>query len=122
MFSRNSSAAASDPLFATTDGASGLIRAVEECSPRLSHGRCLAHRRRNLQSKVSDADGSEFREKAKAAYQAPSREVVRMLRDVVVAECEKRFPSAVKCFLEDFEACITQLSVANLSPSRLANL
>jgi transposase-like protein len=40
---------------------------------------------------------------------APSREVARMLRDVVVAEYEKRFPSAVKCFLEDFEACIAHL-------------
>jgi transposase-like protein len=98
-----------DPLFVVTDGAAGLIRAVEECFPRSERGRCLAHRMRNLQSKVPDADWPEFREKAKAAYQAPSREVARMLRDVVVSEYEKRFPSAVKCFLDDFEACIAHL-------------
>jgi transposase-like protein len=98
-----------DPLFVATDGAAGLIRAVEECFPRSERGRCLAHRMRNLQSKVPDAEWPEFREKARAAYQAPSREVARMLRDVVVSEHENRFPSAVKCFLDDFEACIAYL-------------
>jgi putative transposase len=113
-----------DPLFAATDGAPGLIRAVEECFPRTERGRCLAHRMRNLQSKVPDAEWPEFREKAKAAYQAPSREVARMLRDVVVAEYEARFPSAVKCFLDDFEACIAHLRfpIAHRRVIRTTNL
>ncbi len=113
-----------DPLFVATDGAPGLIRAVEECFPRSERGRCLAHRMRNLQSKVPDADWPEFREKAKAAYQAPSREVARMLRDVVVSEYEKRFPSAVKCFLDDFEACIAHLRfpIAHRRVIRTTNL
>jgi len=41
-----------DPLLVATDGAPGLIRAVEECFPRSARSRCLAHRMRNLQSKV----------------------------------------------------------------------
>jgi transposase-like protein len=79
---------------------------------------------RNLQSKVPDADWPEFREKARAAYQAPSREVARMLRDVVVSEYEKRFPSAVKCFLDDFEACIAHLRfpIAHRRVIRTTNL
>jgi putative transposase len=32
-----------------------------------------------------------------------------MMREVVVAEYEKRLPSAVKCFVDDFEACIAHL-------------
>lgn len=113
-----------DPLLVATDGAPGLIRAVEECFPRSARGRCLAHRMRNLQSKVPDAEWPEFREKAKAAYQAPSRDVARMLRDVVVAEYEKRFPSAVKCFLDDFEACIAHLRfpIAHRRVIRTTNL
>ena len=97
---------------------------MEECFPRSERGRCLAHRMRNLQSKVPDADWPEFREKAKAAYQAPSREVARMLRDVVVAEYEKRFPSALKCFLDDFEACIAHLRfpIAHRRVIRTTNL
>jgi len=45
-----------DPRFVATDGAPGLIRAVEECFPRSVRGRCLAHRMRNLQSKIPDAE------------------------------------------------------------------
>ena len=113
-----------DPLFVATDGAAGLIRAVEECFPRSERGRCLAHRMRNLQSKVPDGEWPEFREKARAAYQAPSREVARMLRDVVVSEYENRFPSAVKCFLDDFEACIAHLRfpIAHRRVIRTTNL
>lgn len=113
-----------DPLLVTTDGAPGLIRAVEECFPRSARGRCLAHRMRNLQSKVPEGEWPEFREKAKAAYQAPSREVARMLRDVLVEEYEKRLPAAVKCFLDDFEACIAHLRfpIAHRRVIRTTNL
>lgn len=113
-----------DPLLVATDGAPGLIRAVEECFPRSARARCLAHRMRNLQSKVPEGEWPEFREKAKAAYQAPSREVARMLRDVLVQEYEKRLPSAVKCFLDDFEACIAHLRfpIAHRRVIRTTNL
>ena len=113
-----------DPLLVVTDGAPGLIRAVEECFPRSARGRCLAHRMRNLQAKVPEAEWAEFREKAKAAYQAPSREVARMLRDVVVGEYEKRLPSAVRCFQDDFEACIAHLRfpIAHRRVIRTTNL
>ncbi len=114
----------SDPLLVATDGAPGLIRAVEECFPRSARSRCLAHRMRNLQSKVPEAEWPEFREKAKAAYQAPSREVARMLRDVLVEEYQARLPSAVKCFLDDFEACIAHLRfpIAHRRVIRTTNL
>ena len=113
-----------DPLLVATDGAPGLIRAVEDCFPRSARARCLAHRMRNLLSKVPEGEWPEFREKAKAAYQAPSREVARMLRDVVVEEYEQRLPSAVKCFLDDFEACIAHLRfpIAHRRVIRTTNL
>jgi transposase-like protein len=79
---------------------------------------------RNLQSKVPDAEWPEFRERVKASYQAPSRDVARMMRDVVVAEYEKRLPSAVKCFVDDFEACIAHLRfpIAHRRVIRTTNL
>jgi transposase-like protein len=47
-----------------------------------------------------------------------------MLHDVVVAEYEKRFPSAVKCFVDDFEACIAHLRfpIAHRRVIRTTNL
>ena len=55
-----------DPLLVVTDGAPGLIRAVEECFPRAERQRCLAHRMRNLASKISEPDWPEVRAHAKA--------------------------------------------------------
>ena len=113
-----------DPLFVITDGAPGLIRAVEECFPRSDRGRCLAHRMRNLQSKVPEGEWPEFRERVRACYQAPSPAVARLLRDHIVAESEQRLPSAIKCFLGDFEACIAHLKypIAHRRAIRTTNL
>ena len=41
-----------DPLLVASDGAPGIIRAIEECFPRSARQRCLAHRMRNLAVKV----------------------------------------------------------------------
>jgi transposase-like protein len=47
-----------------------------------------------------------------------------MLRDVLVGEYEKHFPAAVKCFLDDFEACIAHLHfpIAQRRAIRTTNL
>ena len=92
-----------------TDGAPGLIRAVEECFPRSVRGRCLAHRMRNLQSKVPEADWPELRAHVRACYEAPSLELARALRQDVVKRFRDRFPAAIACFEDDFEACIAHL-------------
>src|SRR5215212_6347774 len=44
-----------DPLLVVSDGAPGIIRAIEECFPRSARQRCLAHRMRNLAAKVPSA-------------------------------------------------------------------
>jgi transposase-like protein len=98
-----------DPLLIVTDGAPGLIRAVEECFPRSERGRCLAHRMRNLQSKVPEADWPEFRTHVRACYEAPSLELARALREDVVKRFRDRLPAAMACFEDDFEACIAHL-------------
>ena len=85
-----------------TDGAPGLIRAVEECFPRSHRQRCLAHRMRNLEAKVPEHLWPEVRARAKAAYEAPSLEMAKALREDFVREYERELPSATQCFLDDF--------------------
>ena len=41
-----------EPLLVTSDGAPGVIKAIEVCFPRAARQRCLAHRMRNLAAKV----------------------------------------------------------------------
>lgn len=99
----------SDPVLIATDGAPGLIRAVEECFPASLRQRCLAHKMRNLLSKVPAELQDEVKQLAQAAYQAPSPAVARALHDDFVERFEKDLPTAVRCFEEDFEACIAHL-------------
>src|SRR5215470_10679290 len=68
-----------DPLLVTSDGAPGIIKAIEICFPRAARQRCLAHRMRNLAAKVPEDVWPEFKVRAQAAYQAPSRAISREL-------------------------------------------
>jgi len=98
-----------DPLLVASDGAPGIIRAIEECLPRSVRQRCLAHKMRNLQSKVPEDLWPEFKARSTACYQAPSPALARLLRDDIAATYSRDLPSAVACLDDDFEACIAHL-------------
>ena len=61
-----------DPSLVVSDGAPGIIRAIEEGFPRSARQRCLAHRMRNLAIKVSADLWPEFKARVAACYQEPS--------------------------------------------------
>lgn len=113
-----------DPVLVITDGAPGLIRAVEEVCPRSLRQRCLAHRIRNLQGKVPAELWSEVKGWANAAYRASSPAAARLTRDEFVKRFEVELPSATRCFLDDFEACIAhlRLPIAHRRAIRTTNL
>lgn len=98
-----------DPVLVVTDGAPGLIRGAEECFPHSLRQRCLAHKMRNLLSKVPAAVQEEFKQATQATYQAPSPAIAQALREDVVDRFAKSYPTAVRCFEEDFDACIAHL-------------
>lgn len=59
--------------------------------------------------KVPEDLWPDFKVHATAAYQAPSRAITCELADGLVGEYESKLPSAVACFMVDFEACIAHL-------------
>lgn len=75
-----------DPLLVVSDGAAGIIKAIETCFPRSERQRCLAHRMRNLAAKVPEDRWSEFKARATAAYQASSRAIGRDLAAALVKD------------------------------------
>jgi putative transposase len=93
----------------TSDGAPGIIKAIEVCFPRAARQRCLAHRMRNLAVKVPEDVRPEFKVRVQAAHRAPSRAIARDLAAGVVADYSRQHDSAVACFMDDFEACIAHL-------------
>ena len=113
-----------DPLLVISDGAPGIIKAIETCFPRSERQRCLAHRMRNLAAKVPEDVWPEFKVRATACYQAPSRAIARDLAEGVVDDFKTELPSAAVCFMDDFEACIAHLRVpiAHRRATRTTNL
>ena len=113
-----------DPLLVVSDGAPGIIRAIEECFPRSARQRCLAHRMRNLAVKVPTDLWPEFKARVTACYQAPSRAIARDLAEGIRADYATMVPSAVACFEDDFEACIAhlRLPVTHRRATRTTNL
>lgn len=99
-----------DPLLVTSDGAAGLIRAVEECFPRSARQRCLVHKMRNIRAKVTDERlWPELKAEASGVYTAANPETARLLKESFLKRWHKKFPTAAACFEEDFEACIAHL-------------
>ena len=113
-----------DPLLVVSDGAPGVIRAIEECFPRSARQRCLAHKMRNLQSKLPEDLWPEFKACAIACYQAASPALARLLRNEIVTSYGAKLPSAVACLQDDFEACIAYLKfpLAHRRAIRTTNL
>ena len=113
-----------DPLLVVSDGAPGVIKAIEVCFPRSTRQRCLAHRMRNLAVKVPEDLWPDFKARATAAYQAPSRKIARELAEGLVADYGTELNNAVACFMDDFEACIAhlRLPITHRRATRTTNL
>jgi mutator family transposase len=90
-----------DPLLVVSDGAPGVIRAIEECFPRSARQRRLAHKLRNLQSKVPEGSVAGVQGAEASCYQAASPALARLLRDDIVATYGAALPSPLACLTAD---------------------
>ena len=113
-----------DPILIGSDGAPGLIRAIEEVFPKSLRQRCLAHKIRNLESKVPQESWREVKARALAAYQAASPLLAEFAKEEFVKRFERELPAATTCFFDDFPACIAQLRlpIAHRKAIRTTNL
>lgn len=93
----------------TSDGASGLVAALEQVFPKALRQRCLAHKTRNVLAKVSPQEHAQVKADIQSAYYASSPEVARRIAHQVVGRWQGTYPSAMASFLDDFEACIASL-------------
>jgi transposase-like protein len=101
------------PWLVVTDGAPGLISAVEEVWPQADRGRCTVHKLRNVLAKLP-LRHTEQREQLKRAYWAALEEATdpadaeRRLR-TIVGDLERRYPSAAACLADDLPALCVHL-------------
>src|SRR6267143_1548537 len=101
------------PWLVVSDGAPGLIKAIEELWPEADRGRCAVHKLRNVVAKLPKRSG--LPDKVKAAYWTALDEATdpadaeRRLRELV-AELERPYPSAAACLAEDLPALFSHLN------------
>lgn len=99
------------PLTVTTDGAPGLIQAVEQVWPKSLRIRCWAHKMRNLETKVPPAVWPEFKALVHDIRDASSVEVARQYLNALVTRYQSELPEACRCLMDDSDASLRHLRV-----------
>ena len=101
------------PDLVVSDGAPGLIRAIEELWPDADRQRCTVHRLRNIRAKLPK--DAALHERVKAAYWAALDEAASpadaeaRLRGLV-DELARAYPSAAACLGDDLPALTIHLA------------
>jgi len=102
------------PLTVTTDGAPGLIKAVEAMWPESERIRCWFHKMQNVLEKVPD----EMREPIKRLLQdvrdAPDHQTGTKRARALIEQYERELPSAMAALAEDLEATLAHLKLPSL--------
>lgn len=99
------------PVTITTDGASGLTKAIDAMWPKSLRIRCWFHKMQNLQQKVPALAWPAFKALVVDLRDAPTREKAEERRDAVVARYQHEFPEACRCLLDDTQASLNHLAV-----------
>jgi len=99
------------PVTLTTDGASGLTKAIDAIWPKSLRSRCWFHQRKNLEQKVPAQAWPAFKALVVDMRDAPSRQKAEERRDQIVAQYQREFPEACRWLLDDTEASLNHLEV-----------
>lgn len=97
------------PLLVVSDGAPGLIKAVAECFSDSKRQRCLFHKLMNIRNKLPQDAINEVLPQIRSAYYQTDPEIAHLYASKIIEAYAKQYPSAIKCFQEDFEACIQHM-------------
>src|SRR5690348_14376981 len=108
----------SSPLLVISDGAAGLIGAIEQAYPKALRQRCLVHRARNvlakvpagMQAEVKDAYWKIFDTSGLATGPGPTLvEIIDARISEMAARYSTVYPAAMKCLTTDAEGLTAYL-------------
>lgn len=96
-------------LTMTSDGAPGLLRALEKVFLGSLRLRCWVHRMRNVLDKLPNSARPEVKAWLHSVRDAPTPEAGREAAAETIARFEGPYPAAMKSFADDLEASLAQL-------------
>jgi putative transposase len=99
------------PTSVTSDGAPGLVNAIEGVFPKSLRIRCWYHKLGNIRSKLPSEGAEEVLAHARAVRDAPTHEAGEAQAASLIESFGATYPAAVKSFTEDLEASLAHLKV-----------
>lgn len=102
------------PLTVTSDGAPGLIAAIEAMWPEAERIRCWFHKMQNVLDKVPDEMRDQIKRLLQDVRDAPDYQTGKVRAARLIEEYEKELPSAMACLADDLEASLAHLKLPSL--------
>ena len=99
------------PTAVTTDGAPGLIKAVEAVFPKSLRIRCWFHRMENFSAKVPEEDWPEVKAGLVMIRDAASYEQGKQCAHELVAKYKNLYPALISAFTDDQDALLNHLKL-----------
>lgn len=99
------------PLTMTSDGAPGLMAALEELFPQSLRFRCWRHKMENVLNKLPESAKAEVKAWLCAVRDAPTLEAAERMASEVLARFEAQYPAAMRSFADDLPASLAHLRV-----------
>jgi putative transposase len=103
------------PDLVISDGAPGLVRAIEELWPETPRQRCTVHRLRNVLSYLPNTKRSDLSEQVRRTYwsaleNATTPQEAEAAIRALAATLAAKYPRAAACLLEDLPALTVHLN------------
>lgn len=99
------------PTSVTSDGAPGLVNAIEGIFSKSHRIRCWYHKMGNIRSKLPAEGAEEVLAHARAVRDAPTHEAGEAQAASLIERFGEVYPTAVKSFTEDLEASLAHLKL-----------
>ena len=110
------------PQLVITDGAAGLIKAVQALYPRSDHQRCGVHKAFEAANRVVERRHlRSFRRAALRVFEARNETELRTHLGIFTERWSQREPRAVQGFLRGLDGCLTYLAYPPPEQRRLYN-
>ncbi len=99
------------PASVTSDGAPGLVNAIEGVFSKSLRIRCWYHKMGNIRTKLPEEGAEEVLAHARAVRDAPTHEAGEAQAASLIERFGEIYPAAIKSFAEDLEASLAHLKL-----------
>jgi transposase-like protein len=107
------------PLTVTTDGAPGLIKAVEAMWPEAERIRCWFHKMQNVLDKVPDEMRETIKRRLQDVRDAPDHATGQQRARALIEQHQRDLPSAMASLSDDLEASLAHLKLPSLHQKKI---